>query len=130
MLNASPDSLKPILQGAYHTGMRRGEILELTWDRVDLKAGFIRMKDADTKTNAARMIPVRREFREVFGHLPVALDPQGARVPSVFTRDGKQVKATNGYLCRCARRWGSRMLHFMAFAIQLRQTFGVQGWLP
>jgi integrase len=86
--------------------MRRGEIVALTSDGVDLKAGFIRLKDADTKTDAARIIPIGREFREVLGRLPVALDPQGARVPSVFTRNGKQVKAIKRVFMRVRREMG------------------------
>ena len=35
----------------YHSGMRRGEFLGLTWEGVDLKGGFIRLNGADTKTS-------------------------------------------------------------------------------
>jgi integrase len=106
MLDASPDYLKPILHCAYHTGMRRGEILELTWDRVDLKEGFIRLKDTDTKTDTARSIPIGRELREVLRHLPVALNSQGTRVSYVFTRNGQQVKSIKRVFTRVRRETG------------------------
>jgi integrase len=64
MLEVSPNYLKPVLQCAYHTGMRKGEILGLTWDRVDLKAEFIRLKGVDTKIGEARSIPIGRELRQ------------------------------------------------------------------
>ena len=42
---------------AYQTGMRLGEILHLTWGRVDLKATVIRLQAEDTKTNEKRLVP-------------------------------------------------------------------------
>jgi integrase len=106
MLEASPDYLKPILQCAYYTGMRRGEILALTWDKVDLNAGFIRLKDTDTKTDAARSIPIGRELRDVLSHIPVALDAQGKRVPYVFTHNGQQVKSVKRVFMKVRQETG------------------------
>ena len=62
MVDAAPEYLKSMLICAFHTGMRRGEILGLTWDRVDFKVVFIRVKDRDTKTGEARGIPMGREL--------------------------------------------------------------------
>jgi integrase len=115
MLDASPDYLKPILQCAYHTGMRRGEVLALTWDKVDLKVGFIRLKDTDTKTDEARSIPIGRELREVLRHLPVALDSEGKRVPYVFTRNGQQVKSIKRVFTRVRQETGIRNAVFHDF---------------
>jgi integrase len=106
MLDASPDYLKPILQCAYYTGMRRGEILGLTWDKVDLKAGFIRLKDTDTKTDDARNIPIGRELRDVLGRLPVALDAQERRLPHVFTHSGRPVKSIKRVFARARQQTG------------------------
>jgi integrase len=89
MVDLSPDYLKPILICAYFTGMRKAEILGLTWDRVDLKAGFIRLREVDTKNKERRSIPLGRELRDVLQGIPLALDSQGNRVPYVFTGQGK-----------------------------------------
>jgi integrase len=102
-LGASPDYLKPVLLCVFSTSMRRGEILGLTWDRVDLKAGFIRLREADTKASERRSIPIGRELREVLQSLSPALDPQGHRVPFVFTRKGQRITSIRevfGQACR------------------------------
>jgi integrase len=106
MVDSSPDYLKPILMCAYHTGMRRGEILGLSWDRVDLKAGFIRLKETDTKTSEGRSIPIGRELGEVLQRLPIALKAQGQRAPYVFTRNGQRIKSIREIFVRVCRDAG------------------------
>ncbi len=44
-----PDFLRPVITFAYHTGWRKEEIVKLTWDRVDLKQGIIRLDPGETK---------------------------------------------------------------------------------
>ncbi len=44
----------PAIRLAYHTSMRRGEILNLTWGQLDIKEGFIKLAPEDTKTNEGR----------------------------------------------------------------------------
>ena len=60
---ASPH-IKPILLIAYHLGMRLGEILGLTWDRVDVKRGFITLSACDTKNGESRLVPMIPKVRE------------------------------------------------------------------
>jgi integrase len=58
----SAPHLQAINLMAYQTGMRRGEILHLTWDRVDFKANVIRLQAKDTKTNEGRLVPLTPEL--------------------------------------------------------------------
>lgn len=51
-----PDYIQPVILVAYLTGMRRGEIIELEWDRVDLIECFINLTPDDTKTEEPRRI--------------------------------------------------------------------------
>jgi integrase len=84
----SPTYLKPIVKVAYQTGMRQGEILNLVWERVDLKEKFIRLRPEDTKTNEARLVPLNKELVEMFLAMPRGLP--GVRV---FTRNGLPIKS-------------------------------------
>lgn len=49
-----PEYLKPIVTVAVNTGMRRGEILGLTWNQVDLEKGKISLMD--TKNSEERIV--------------------------------------------------------------------------
>ena len=56
LLAACPPHMHPIVTCALHTGMRRGEILGLTWDRVDMKQRFLHLMK--TKTRKGRTISI------------------------------------------------------------------------
>jgi integrase len=56
-----PQNLKPIVSLAFHSGMRRSEILNPRWKDLDLTEGFIRLEAAATKTRRARCIPLAAE---------------------------------------------------------------------
>lgn len=49
-----PEYLQAFILAAYMTGMRRGELVELTCDRVNLKDAYIDLTQADTKTEEPR----------------------------------------------------------------------------
>jgi integrase len=81
--------IKPIVKLAYHTGMRQGEILFLTWGQVDLKEGFIHLQPEDTKTHESRSVPLSHELIEMFQAMPRGLP--GVRV---FPYKGKAFGST------------------------------------
>jgi integrase len=53
-----PEYVQPVFQMGFYTGMRLGEILNLTWDRVDLKENVIRLQSQDVKNRAGRTVPL------------------------------------------------------------------------
>lgn len=78
----------PVALTAYFTAMRRGEIANLTLSRLDLKEGFIRLKQEDTKTGYGRSIPIRPELMEV---LKKVLKVRPLNSDRVFHRNGKPI---------------------------------------
>ena len=68
LLAASPPHLRPIVVCALHTGMRRGEILGLAWERVDMKNRMIRV--TGTKSGKSRGIPINDPLLEELRRLP------------------------------------------------------------
>lgn len=63
LYNAAKPHLRPVLLTAYQLGQRFGEIVGLTWDRVDLKRGFITLRSVDTKTKVSRQVPMTPDVR-------------------------------------------------------------------
>jgi integrase len=68
-----PRHTKAILSTAFYTGMRRGEILSLTWDKVDMESRFIRLEAADTKDKEPRSVPICDELFAILRTVPRAL---------------------------------------------------------
>jgi integrase len=67
LLWASFEHLRPILVVALNTGMRKGEILNLTWDRIDLAQRLIQV--VNTKSGRNRTIPINSALFEVLNEL-------------------------------------------------------------
>ncbi len=62
--------------------------MNLTWDKVDLKEGFIKPRPEDTKNNEGRHVPLNRELVEMFRAMRPGLPLPQVRV---FTYAGRSV---------------------------------------
>jgi len=88
--------LKPILLIAYQLGLRLGEIVGLTWDRVDLQRGIIKLRIADTKTKEARLLPMTPSVKNALIELSRV---RNITSNHVFLYKGKPVKRVKRTVC-------------------------------
>jgi integrase len=72
LLQSCEPFLKPIVTTALHTGMRKSEVLGLTWDQVDMTQGFIRLNQ--TKNGKARALPLIETLWGLFSGLRTRTD--------------------------------------------------------
>ena len=71
------DGLYPVLYTSLKTGLRKGELINLTWDNVDFQRRRIAVEskqDWCTKTGNSREIPVADDLLTVLRDLPRACD--------------------------------------------------------
>ena len=64
--NALPDYLKGFVTFAYKSGWRKSEISGLSWNRVDMKEGFVRLEKGETKNNEGRTFYMDDELKGIF----------------------------------------------------------------
>ena len=126
LLFALPDYLRPLIRVAIHTGLRRGELLELRWGDIDLSVGVLTVREA--KPGEGRRMPLNNVVRKTLLRLHQergqALTENGSYSGE---RNGLVFSAREGgYLHNLNRDWypalrfaGLRDLHFH----NLRHTF-------
>ena len=66
---ALPSFLKPVVAFAYYTGWRRGEILSLKWNQIDIREATVRLEPGETKNDEGRTIYLDSEILDVMKSL-------------------------------------------------------------
>ena len=78
---------QPIFETLYLTGMRRGEALGLTWDKVNLKTRIITLNLGATKERRSKRVPIHKTLVQILdevgevrasAHDRVFLNPDGS----------------------------------------------------
>jgi integrase len=87
LMSNLPQHLKALVSLAFHTGMRRGELLDLRWSQVDLAEGIIVLSDEQTKNGEARTIPVPAEPLAMLRMQKVRRDSDDATMEFAFFRE-------------------------------------------
>ncbi len=107
LLSYLPAHAAQIVTVAYYTGMRAGEIFNLTWDKVNLKEGYIDLGAEDTKTGYSRRIYLSTEIKDMFHNLSKV---RKIAHNFVFTYKGRPVKSIRKSFRNACKKAGIKEL--------------------
>ena len=106
-----PPVFRAITSFAYYTGCRKGEVLGLRWEQLDLAEGIVRLEARQTKTREPRTVPLPAELRELLAFERAQADQYWPDCPWVFTQDGekpikrRRMDAVWARACKAAGLW-------------------------
>jgi integrase len=108
-----PDYLKTVLTIAHFTGMRKREILCLTWDHTNVLEKRITLRAGTTKNDQGRVIFLSGELDEVILNQKKIRDNHYPDCPYVCFREGHQIKNYQGAWHAACRKSGliGKLLH-------------------
>lgn len=118
--DALPAELRLLLTFAYYTGCRKGELLKLQWQQIDMDEGIARLEAGETKNDDARLIPLAPELIAALRFERERRDAEYPESPWVFSRGGAQILTfRRGWdaACKAAGLWAegaprpSKMFH-------------------
>jgi len=127
LLAAAPEYLRPALLVDIHTGLRRGELLNLRWDDIEFAAQSMRVRES--KSGKGRHVPMDSVVVKTLAALSAARRERlRSRVVRQTEANGYVFSAPHGgFMCNLNRNWyptlkraGLEGLHFH----DLRHTFG------
>ena len=84
--------LRSLITFAYNTGVRKGEILLIRCEQVDLMEGIVRLEPGETKNDEPRHVPLVGKLREVIRLQIETRDQQYPDCPWLFFRLGQRIK--------------------------------------
>lgn len=95
--DALPRELQPLFVCDYLTGIRKGELLAITWDQVDFEQGVIYLPADTTKGKDGRNVPiVAGDMERLLREAKQERDDHWAKSPWVFNRQGTRLKDFRG----------------------------------
>jgi integrase len=101
LMVALPSHTRAIVATGFYAGMRKGEVLNLTWDKVDLRDRVIKLGVADTKDRESRTIPICDALHDILKEIPRAIHDN-----HVFLFKGKPIRDIRTALTRACRDAG------------------------
>jgi integrase len=116
LLSHLPRHAALIVQFTLLTGMRAGEVLNLTWNKVDMKQRIIRLESEDTKTSEPRVIYLNDDL---LGILDEAGKVRNLGHNRVFTYKGQPITSIKTCFKTACRKAGITNFRFH----DLRHTF-------
>jgi len=126
---ALPKHLKSLVTFAYHTGWRKSEMTNLTWDQVDLHTGTVRLEPGTTKNRQPRMIFLAGELLDVVTRQRETRDLLYPDCPWVFFGgEGKPIKSFRRSwttACRTAGVVGKLLHDFRRSAVRNMVRAGI-----
>jgi integrase len=114
LIEASAPHFKPVIVVAINTGMRRGELLGLQWEQVDLQSRTITVKQS--KSGRVRHVPLNKTAQQALSELP------GLHEGQVFRYRGLPINDVKTAFLKAVKRAGIPCCRFH----DLRHTFATR----
>lgn len=127
LLRCCPDYLRTILLVALHTGMRRGEILNMKWSEVDFSTNDIRIPHS--KGGRPRFIPVNQTLKGILLGLQEN-NPKGVQIFPYknirmdFERACRQAELVDFSFHDLRRTFGTRLLERGVNIVTISRYYG------
>jgi integrase len=111
--DALPADLRTLFVCGYITGVRKGELLAITWSQVDFGSNLIDLDPDKTKTGEGRVVPILAgDMHDLLAAAKRDRDENWPDAPWVFSRGGMRIRDFRSAWERACKAAGVPELNF------------------